>query len=110
MAYIRGLTENPEFVAKTKFVTSFSPFVLRNCAMHDPFLNDIYNSKGTKVILMLLPWGYYLISTIESEEYFSKIVGEELRWLSNTWDASHMNVQASRPLAPKLSIINVTNV
>jgi len=75
VTYIRNLTFNPTFVEKTKFVTSFSPFVLRNCAVHDTFLNDIYNSK-------------------EAEEYFSKIVGEELRWLSNTWDASHMNVQA----------------
>ena len=46
---------------QTKYVTSFSPFVLRNCAMHDPFLNDIYNSK-------------------EAEKYFSDIVGEDLRW------------------------------
>ena len=86
VAYIRGLTENQEFVSKesqnyqnskstrnkktsrdkyfetfqTKYVTSFSPFVLRNCAMHDPFLNDIYNSK-------------------EAEKYFSDIVGEDLR-------------------------------
>ena len=72
--YIRKLTENHEFVRKTKFVTSFSPFVLRNCAMHDNFLNDIYTSP-------------------EAENYFSEIVGEEMRWLSNTWDASHMNVQ-----------------
>ena len=42
--------------------------------MHDPFLNDIYTSN-------------------DAEEYFSQIVGEEMRWLSNSWDASHMNVQ-----------------
>jgi len=83
VAYIRGLTENQEFVSKTKYVTSFSPFVLRNCAMHDPFLNDIYNSK-------------------EAEKYFSDIVGEDLRWLSNTWDASHMNVQAKVGLDTKI--------
>ena len=73
-AYIRKLTENERFVAKTKFVTSFSPFVLRNCAVHDAFLRDIYTSP-------------------EAEKYFSDIVGEDVRWLSNTWDASHMNVQ-----------------
>ena len=75
--YIRKLTENEQFVSKTKFVTSFSPFVLRNCAMHDSFLRDIYTSP-------------------EAEKYFTDIVGEEVRWLSNTWDASHMNVQVRR--------------
>ena len=68
---------------KTKWVTSFSPFVLRNCAIHDVFLNDIYTST-------------------EAEEYFSKIVGEDMRWLSNTWDASHMNVQESTSLDTKI--------
>ena len=81
--YIRKLTENHEFVRKTKFVTSFSPFVLRNCAMHDNFLNDIYTSP-------------------EAENYFSEIVGEEMRWLSNTWDASHMNVQEKVGLDTKI--------
>ena len=33
--------------------------------MHDPFLNDIYNSK-------------------EAEKYFSDIVGEDLRWHKDT--------------------------
>ena len=81
--YIRKLTENQEFLRKTKFVTSFSPFVLRNCAVHDPFLNDIYTSD-------------------EAENYFSEIVGEEMRWLSNTWDASHMNVQEKTGLDTKI--------
>jgi hypothetical protein len=81
--YIRKLTENEEFVGKTKFVTSFSPFVLRNCAMHDTFLNDIYNST-------------------EAENYFSEIVGEEMCWLSTTWDASHMNVQEKVGLDTKI--------
>merc|ERR1712223_2228046 len=81
--YIRNLTKNTDFVSKTKFVTSFSPFVLRNCAMHDPFLNDIYTSA-------------------EAENYFSEIVGEEMRWLSNTWDASHMNVQEKAGLDTKI--------
>ena len=60
--YIRGLTKSPEFISKTKYVTNFSPFVLRNCAMHDLFLHDIYTSA-------------------EAEEYFSKIVGEDIKWL-----------------------------
>ena len=81
--YIRNLTKNDTFVQKTKWVTSFSPFVLRNCAIHDVFLNDIYTSN-------------------EAEEYFSKIVGEDMRWLSNTWDASHMNVQESTSLDTKI--------
>ena len=81
--YIRGLTKNPEFVSKTKYITSFSPFVLRNCALHDTFLNDIYNS-------------------VEAEKYFSDIVGEDMRWLSNSWDASHMNVQESVGLDTKI--------
>uniref|UniRef100_A0A7M5XD29 Uncharacterized protein n=1 Tax=Clytia hemisphaerica TaxID=252671 RepID=A0A7M5XD29_9CNID len=81
--YIRKLTMNDEFVRKTKFVTSFSPFVLRNCAMHDKFLNDIYTSK-------------------ESEQYFSDIVGEDMKWLSNSWDASHMNVQEKVGLDTKI--------
>ena len=81
--YIRNLTKNDTFVQKTKWVTSFSPFVLRNCAVHDVFLNDIYTSN-------------------EAEEYFSKIVGEDMRWLSNTWDASHMNVQESTSLDTKI--------
>ena len=72
--YIRNLTKNQDFVKKTRFTTSFSPFVLRNCAMHDDFLHDIYKST-------------------EAENHFSEIVGQDLRWLSNTWDASHMNVQ-----------------
>ena len=42
--------------------------------MHDTFLRDIYTSP-------------------EAEKYFSDIVGEDVRWLSNTWDASHMNIQ-----------------
>ena len=57
--------------------------LFRNCAMHDPFLNDIYNST-------------------DAENYFSKIVGEEMRWLSNTWDASHMNVQEKVGLDTKI--------
>ena len=81
--YIRGLTTNKEFLQKTRFKTTFSPFVLRNCAMHDQFLNDIYNSS-------------------ESEKYFSEIVGEDLRWLSNTWDAAHMNVQEKVGLDTKI--------
>merc|ERR1712223_594995 len=81
--YIRNLTKNTNFVSKTKYVTSFSPFVLRNCALHDTFLNDIYNS-------------------VEAEKYFSDIVGEDMRWLSNTWDASHMNVQAKVGLDTKI--------
>ena len=81
--YIRNLTKNDTFVQKTKWVTSFSPFVLRNCAVHDVFLNDIYTSN-------------------DAEEYFSKIVGEDMRWLSNTWDASHMNVQESTSLDTKI--------
>ena len=51
--------------------------------MHDPFLHDIYTSN-------------------EAEEYFSKIVGEEMRWLSNSWDASHMNVQEKTGLDTKI--------
>ena len=51
--------------------------------MHDPFLNDIYTSN-------------------DAEEYFSKIVGEEMRWLSNSWDASHMNVQEKTGLDTKI--------
>lgn len=81
--YIRNLTLNEEFVSKTRYTTSFSPFVLRNCAMHDAFLNEIYNSK-------------------EAEQYFSEIVGEDLRWLSNSWDASHMNVQEKSGLDTKI--------
>lgn len=81
--YIRKLPENEEFVKRTKFVTSFSPFVLRNCAMHDTFLNDMYTS-------------------VEAENYFSNIVGEDMRWLSNTWDASHMNVQEKTGLDTKI--------
>ena len=81
--YIRKLPENEEFVKRTKYVTSFSPFVLRNCAMHDTFLNDIYTST-------------------QAENYFSNIVGEEMRWLSNTWDACHMNVQEKTGLDTKI--------
>merc|ERR1712223_553429 len=81
--YIRNLTKNDTFVQKTKWVTSFSPFVLRNCAVHDTFLNDIYTSA-------------------EAEKYFSDIVGEDMKWLSNTWDASHMNVQESTSLDTKI--------
>jgi len=81
--YVRNLTKNSEFVSKTKFVTSFSPFVLRNCAMHDAFLNDIYTSEA-------------------AEKYFSDIVGEDMRWLQNTWDASHMNVQEKVGLDTKI--------
>merc|ERR1712038_46489 len=81
--YIRNLTKNDTFVQKTKWVTSFSPFVLRNCAVHDTFLNDIYTS-------------------VEAEKYFSDIVGEDMKWLSNTWDASHMNVQESSSLDTKI--------
>jgi len=81
--YIRNLTKNEKFLQKTKYVTSFSPFVLRNCALHDQFLNDIYKSE-------------------EAEKYFSDIVGEDLRWLSNTWDASHMNVQEKVGLDTKI--------
>ena len=101
--YIRKLTENKEFVKRTKYVTSFSPFVLRyifgkvienlhisntplqfrNCAMHDKFLHDIYTSP-------------------EAEDYFSKIVGEEMAWLTNSWDASHMNVQEKSGLDTKI--------
>ena len=51
--------------------------------MHDPFLHDIYTSN-------------------DAEEYFSKIVGEEMRWLSNSWDASHMNVQEKTGLDTKI--------
>ena len=47
--YIRNLTKNTDFVSKTKYVTSFSPFVLRNCAMHDTFLNDIYTSEKARI-------------------------------------------------------------
>jgi len=100
--YVRNLTKNSEFVSKTKFVTSFSPFVLRNCAMHDAFLNDIYTSEA-------------------AEKYFSDIVGEDMRWLQNTWDASHMNVQEKVGLDTKIFdwhmdsqpltlIINVSNM
>ena len=81
--YVRKLTENEEFIQKTKFITSFSPFVLRNCAIHDTFLNDIYTSA-------------------KAENYFSEIVGEDMRWLANTWDASHMNVQEKTGLDTKI--------
>jgi len=81
--YIRGLTSNEDYLSKTLYTTSFSPFVLRNCAMNDPFLHDIYKS-------------------VEAEKYFSDIVGEDLRWLSNSWDAAHMNVQEKVGLDTKI--------
>ena len=55
--YIRKLTENENFVAKTRRSTEFSPFVLRNLVKHDQFLWDIYNSQ-------------------EAEDFFSEIVGK----------------------------------
>ena len=51
--------------------------------MHDKFLHDIYTSP-------------------EAEAYFSKIVGEEMAWLTNSWDASHMNVQEKSGLDTKI--------
>ena len=54
--YIRKLTENQDFLAKTRRSTEFAPFVLRNLVMHDQFLWDIHTSA-------------------ETEEYFSEIVG-----------------------------------
>ena len=51
--------------------------------MHDKFLHDIYTSP-------------------EAEDYFSKIVGEEMAWLTNSWDASHMNVQEKSGLDTKI--------
>ena len=51
--------------------------------MNDPFLHDIYKS-------------------VEAEKYFSDIVGEDLRWLSNSWDAAHMNVQEKVGLDTKI--------
>lgn len=74
--YIRRLPDNQDFVAKTRRTTNFSPFVLRNVSHHDTFLNDIYTSK-------------------EAEKYFSDLVGQEVRWESNSWHACHMNVQVN---------------
>ena len=51
--------------------------------MNDPFLHDIYTSP-------------------EAEHYFSKLVGEEVAWLTNSWNASHMNVQAKSGLDTKI--------
>ena len=51
--------------------------------MNDPFLHDIYTSS-------------------EAENYFSKLVGEEVAWLTNSWNASHMNVQAESGLDTKI--------
>ena len=62
--YIRNLAKNEDFVRKTKFVTSFSPFVLRNCAMHDTFLHDIYTSPQVKMIQWSLISGAQYQSTV----------------------------------------------
>ena len=35
----------------------------------------------------------YNLTEKGSKNIFTEIVGEDMRWLSNTWDASHMNVQ-----------------
>ena len=51
--------------------------------MHDSFLKEIYDSE-------------------KAEKYFSDIVGEDMRWLQNTWDASHMNVQEKVGLDTKI--------
>lgn len=72
--YIRKLTENEDFVKKTRYTTNFSPFVLRDVANYDTFLHDMYHSE-------------------EAENYFSEIVGEPLMWESNSWHACHINVQ-----------------
>merc|ERR1712131_493814 len=72
--YVRNLTENKAYKKKTEYKTSFAPLVLRDCARHDDFLNGWYKCPKT-------------------EEYFSKIVGEEMRWLSMSWDAAQINLQ-----------------
>ena len=46
--YILALTKNEEYLKKTKYVTDFSPFVLRNCCAHDQFLHDWYYSEESK--------------------------------------------------------------
>ena len=81
--YIRKLTENQDFVKKTKRSTDFSPFVMRNLVAHDQFLWDIFKSK-------------------DAENYFSEIVGEEVQWIQNTWHAAHMNVQEEEGLDVKV--------
>ena len=81
--YIRKLTENQDFVNKTRRATTFAPFVLRNVSHYDTFLNDMYTSK-------------------EAEEYFSNLVGAKVRWEPNTWHACHINVQESEGLDTKI--------
>ena len=49
---------------------------------------------------------YWILHTLNltylAEKYFSDIIGEEIRWLSNTWGGSHINVQANEGLDTKI--------
>ena len=47
------------------------------------------------IISIILIW-------LLAEKYFSDIIGEEIRWLSNTWGGSHINVQANEGLDTKI--------
>lgn len=71
--YIKKLTQNEQFLSKTKYSMPFAPCVLRNPAQNDDFLKAIIESP-------------------EIEHHLSKIVGEEVAWHWNPWDASNINI------------------
>ena len=71
--YIQRLCEDEEFLKKTKYVTDFAPFTIRAPGLFNDFMWKLYNCD--------------LFA-----KYFSDIVGEELVWHTDPYQACHVNV------------------
>ena len=74
VSYLQNLLEDEKFLEKTKQVMPFAPFCCRDPGRNDSFLREMMEDE-------------------ELLEYLSGIVGEEVEWHWNPWNASNINVQ-----------------